>query len=90
MKLLITGGCGFLGSNLAAHALDNSIELCVLDNLYRSGSLDNLTWLRKKGNFEFVHGDIRNYNDVTRTVKNFKPDQIFHLAGQVAYDYIHC
>ena len=84
MKLLITGGCGFLGSNLAAHALDNGIELCVFDNLYRSGSLDNLAWLREKGNFEFVHGDIRNYNDVTRTVKNFKPDQIFHLAGQVA------
>lgn len=84
MKLLITGGCGFLGSNLAAHALENGIELCVFDNLYRPGSLDNLAWLRQKGDFEFVHGDIRNYNDVTRTVKNFKPDQIFHLAGQVA------
>ncbi len=84
MKLLITGGCGFLGSNLAAYALENQIELCVFDNLYRSGSLDNLLWLRGKGEFEFVHGDIRNYNDVTRTVKSFKPDQIFHLAGQVA------
>ena len=73
-----------MGSNLAAYSLENNIELCVFDNLYRSGSLDNLLWLRQKGTFGFVHGDIRNNNDVVRTVKNYQPDQIFHLAGQVA------
>lgn len=84
MKLLITGGCGFLGSNLAAHALTQGIELCVFDSLYRHGSQNNLTWLRDQGRFEFVHGDIRNANDVQRTIARFKPDAIFHLAGQVA------
>jgi CDP-paratose 2-epimerase len=84
MKLLITGGCGFLGSNLAAHALTQSIELCLFDNLYRHGSQSNLHWLRNQGAFEFVHGDIRNVNDVDRVIARVKPDAIFHLAGQVA------
>lgn len=84
MKLLITGGCGFLGSNLSAHALTQGIELCVFDSLYRHGSQSNLQWLRGQGAFEFVHGDIRNANDVQRVIARFKPDAIFHLAGQVA------
>ncbi|MDC8784101.1 GDP-mannose 4,6-dehydratase [Roseateles koreensis] len=84
MKLLITGGCGFLGSNLAAHAIEQGIDLCVFDNLYRQGSQSNLEWLRKQGRFEFVHGDIRNANDVQRLIQRIKPDAIFHLAGQVA------
>ena len=84
MKLLITGGCGFLGSNLAAHALEQGDELWVFDNLSRYGSSLNLDWLRSCGDFKFVHGDIRNANDVSRLVQSIKPDTIFHLAGQVA------
>jgi CDP-paratose 2-epimerase len=84
MKLLITGGCGFLGSNLAAHALKRGDELIVFDNLSRSGSLLNLQWLQQQGAFQFVSGDIRNANDVQRIVAATVPDAIFHLAGQVA------
>jgi len=84
VKLLITGGCGFLGSNLAAHALERGDELTVFDNLSRYGSSLNLDWLRKLGAFNFVHGDIRNANDVERLVQAVKPNTIFHLAGQVA------
>lgn len=84
MKLLITGGCGFLGSNLASDAMVRRDELVVFDNLYRSGSRENLAWLQGQGKFTFEHGDIRNQNDITRIVQSFKPDAIFHLAGQVA------
>jgi CDP-paratose 2-epimerase len=84
MKYLITGGCGFLGSNLAHEVLGRGEELCVFDNLSRLGSVENLAWLRKAGEFEFRHGDIRNWNDVDRVVAAFKPDVVFHLAGQVA------
>lgn len=73
-----------MGSNLAAHALSEGIELCVFDNLYRRGSRDNLKWLIEKGEFTFVHGDIRNSNDVQRVIARMRPDAIFHLAGQVA------
>lgn len=84
MKLLITGGCGFLGSNLAADAIARGDEVVVFDNLYRNGSRDNLLWLHGLGRFQFQHGDIRNQNDVHRIVSKFQPDSIFHLAGQVA------
>jgi CDP-paratose 2-epimerase len=84
MKLLITGGCGFLGSNLASDALARGDELVVFDNLYRNGSRENLTWLQAQGKFSFEHGDIRNQNDITRVIQAFRPDAIFHLAGQVA------
>jgi len=84
MKLLITGGCGFLGSNLASDALSRGDELVVFDNLYRNGSRENLPWLQTQGKFTFEHGDIRNQNDITRVIQAFKPDAIFHLAGQVA------
>ncbi|GIW23338.1 MAG: CDP-paratose 2-epimerase [Candidatus Sericytochromatia bacterium] len=84
MRYLITGGCGFLGSNIASHLLKQNEEVIIFDNLYRVGSIDNLAWLRSTGNFKFIHSDIRNTNDVERVIKDIKPDIIFHLAGQVA------
>ena len=84
MKYLITGGCGFLGSNIASEILNQGDELIIFDSLYRFGSYQNLEWLKTQGTFEFIHGDIRNTNDVERTIKTHKPDVIYHLAGQVA------
>lgn len=84
MKLLITGGCGFLGSNLASDAIQRGDEVVIFDSLYRSGSRENLAWLQGQGKLSFEHGDIRNQNDITRVVQSSVPDAIFHLAGQVA------
>jgi CDP-paratose 2-epimerase len=83
MKILITGGCGFLGSNLAAFAINRKYYLTIFDNLSRFGSIDNYNWLKSLGDFTFTHGDIRNKNDVESIIcSGF--DVIFHLAGQVA------
>ena len=84
MKYLITGGCGFLGSNIASEILKQGNELIIFDSLYRFGSYQNKEWLETQGEFIFIHGDIRNTNDVERTIKTHKPDVIYHLAGQVA------
>jgi CDP-paratose 2-epimerase len=84
MKYLITGGCGFIGSNLAAEVLKRGEELIVFDNLYRYGSYQNLEWLKENGEFKFCLSDIRNNNDVEAIIKEVKPDVVFHLAGQVA------
>lgn len=84
MKYLITGGCGFLGSNLAVEVLKRRKELVIFDNLYRYGSSKNLEWLKSQGKFQFIHADIRNASNLERVIKNIKPDVIFHLAGQVA------
>ena len=84
MKILINGGCGFLGSNLAAYGIRNGYDITVFDNLSRFGAAQNLEWLREQGNVTFVHGDTRNRNDVDNVIKNGEFDAVFHLAGQVA------
>ena len=84
MKYLITGGCGFIGSNLSAEVLKRGEELILFDNLSRHGSASNLEWLKSIGTFKHYSNDIRNNNDVETVIQNVKPDYIFHLSGQVA------
>lgn len=85
MKILITGGCGFSGSNIAYKVLKNNRdELFILDNLYRAGGSKNLKWLKEHGKFTFFKADIRFNNQVQEIIKKVRPDVVFHLAGQVA------
>jgi CDP-paratose 2-epimerase len=84
MNALVTGGAGFVGSNLAAYLLAKGEQVTVFDSLARHGASENLAWLRSLGLTDFVHGDIRNAFDVEQTIKALQPDVIFHLAGQVA------
>lgn len=84
MRYLITGGCGFIGANLAREVIKKNSELIIFDNLSRAGSTKNLDWLSQIGNFIFVNGDIRSPYDIARIIKKYQPDVIFHLAGQVA------
>ncbi len=83
MKYLITGGCGFIGSNLAHEVLKRKEELVILDNLFRYNSYSNLKWLKSQGEFQLIHVDIRNANNVEMFIKDIRPDVIFRLAGQV-------
>ena len=64
MKLLINGGCGFLGSNLASYAIENKYDVTVFDNMSRLGSDRNREWLGTLGDFTYIHGDTRNKNDI--------------------------
>ena len=69
MRVLITGGAGFIGSNVAAACLDEGCEVTVLDNLSRVGAEENLKWLRRKGDFQFIKADIRNRQSVISLLK---------------------
>jgi CDP-paratose 2-epimerase len=86
LSWLITGGCGFAGSNLADHLLANNHEVCILDNLSRFGSELNLAWLRERhgAQFPFIQADTRDAAAVVNAVVNWHPGVIAHLAGQVA------
>lgn len=85
MKYLINGGCGFLGSNMAEYYLNNGDEVIVFDNLYRFGSEKNLEWLISLNkNLKFIKGDIRNVYEIEKVIQEYKPNVIFHFAGQVA------
>src|SRR3954470_13275661 len=81
---LVTGGCGFVGSNVAARLREDGWRVVLFDNLSRHGAADNLEWLLGSGGVEFIHGDTRSFADLDRVVERFQPSAIFHLAGQVA------
>jgi CDP-paratose 2-epimerase len=83
--ILLTGGCGFVGSNLAKRFLDQGLKVRIIDNLSRPGSEVNREWLASLGygsGLEFVQGDVCNTELVRDIVKDI--GIIFHLAAQVA------
>lgn len=84
MQILITGGCGFLGSNLAKYLANKQNSIIVFDNLSRLGARENLQWLQEDQLVEFVFGDIRDQKSVEKLFEKYKPDFVLHLAGQVA------
>jgi CDP-paratose 2-epimerase len=83
-KALVTGGGGFIGSNLTAKLLEMGVDVSVLDNLSRQGSADNLEWLRSLGPIRFIANDVRAPGVLDEVLREVRPDAIFHLAGQVA------
>jgi CDP-paratose 2-epimerase len=84
MKLLITGGCGFIGTNFAEYFAKKGWTITLLDNLSRKGSSENLAWLQKNyPDMRFVKADIRTDNAILEEEVK-KHDVIFHLAAQVA------
>lgn len=84
MKILITGGCGFIGCNAAQRFLQTGHAVAVVDDLSRRGSRRNLNWLREQGEFEFIEGDVRDTAFVAEIVKRQQADVCLHLAAQVA------
>jgi CDP-paratose 2-epimerase len=84
MTYLITGGCGFVGSNIAAELIERGDRLVIFDDMSRIGAAENLKWLQSFGQFEFVKGDVSKNAEVAQVIEITTPDVIFHLAGQVA------
>ena len=83
--VLITGGCGFIGCNLAERLLGHGFTVRVFDDLSRPGSEINRQWLESlaRGDaLEFIHGDVRDADAVDKATEGV--DAIFHFAAQVA------
>ncbi|WP_052748859.1 NAD-dependent epimerase/dehydratase family protein [Desulfurococcus mucosus] len=78
MRILVTGGAGFIGSHLVAELLRLGYEVVVLDDL-STGSLGNLRGLL--GSVEFVKGDVRDYGVVEGVAK--KAEAVVHLAALI-------
>lgn len=85
-NILITGGAGFIGSNLAERFLqDPHARVSVFDNLSRAGVQHNLEWLTGlpgSSRLDFIHGDVRSSAALREAAAN--RSEIYHLAAQVA------
>ncbi len=84
-KHLVTGGAGFIGSNLVARLLSRDEPVTIFDNLSRSGVETNLQWLRtldRNSRLTFCKGDVRDAGAVWSVSR--EADVIYHLAAQTA------
>ncbi len=86
MKFLITGGAGFIGTNLASKLIGQGHDVTIFDNFSRKGSRSNAEWLSKLGgNVRVAEGDVSRQSSIKQLIEVISNvDSIFHLAGQVA------
>ncbi len=86
MKLLITGGAGFIGSNLIRYLLPKKHQILNLDKLCFPGSLHTISDLKSSQNYSFQQMDICESQTLFNIVNEFKPDAILHLAAESHVD----
>jgi len=85
VKILITGGAGFIGSHLAEKLLETGNNISIIDNL-STGRFSNIRHLVRNQNFSYTIDSILNHNVLEELIKNC--DQIYHLAAAVGVKYI--
>lgn len=83
-RVLVTGGAGFIGTNLTAHLIEQGNEVVVLDSLVRPGSDANARWLQERypSRLELFAADVRDDDALQQALRGI--DHVFHLAAQVA------
>mgnify|MGYP001592993494 FL=1 len=88
MKLLVTGGAGFIGSNFVRHMLatHRDVEIVNFDALTYAGNLENLAGLEKNKRYAFVKGDVSDAADVRKAVRKHAPDAVAHFAAESHVD----
>ena len=82
MKILITGGAGFIGSNLTKRLVNDGHKIVVLDNLLRGNKIDHETFKK----IEFVNGDVRDFELVRKLSKGC--EVIYHFAAVLGVDVV--
>ncbi|MEL7027187.1 MAG: dTDP-glucose 4,6-dehydratase [Pseudomonadota bacterium] len=86
MKLLVTGGAGFIGSAVVRDAVARGHDVITLDALTYAGSLTNLAEAALAPNHTFVRADIRNAEDMQAIFEKYAPDAVMHLAAESHVD----
>lgn len=87
MKILVTGGAGFIGSAVVRHIIENTQDSVInLDKLTYAGNLESLKSIDKNERYVFEQVDICNRVELDRIFKTHKPDAVMHLAAESHVD----
>ena len=87
MRILITGGCGFIGSHLVRHLINqNNFEVLNLDALTYAGNEANLSDIQNQDSYSFVNSNIRDRTAINEIFSSFRPNCVFHLAAETHVD----
>ncbi len=85
-KIIVTGGAGFIGSNLIKHLLKKKYFVINIDKLSYSANPYNLKALKGNKNYIFFKSDLNNRKKITNILKKYKPEGIFNLAAETHVD----
>jgi len=85
-RILVTGGCGFIGSNFIRHIINKDHFICNLDKLTYAGNLENLGDISSKKNYKFVKGDICDQKMVGGIISGLDIDTIINFAAESHVD----
>ena len=86
MRVLVTGGAGFIGSAMARHMISAGHEVIVLDKLTYAGNVSSLRDVAENPRLSFVKACIRDADAVQSTFAKYEPDVIMHLAAESHVD----
>jgi dTDP-glucose 4,6-dehydratase len=87
MRVIVTGGAGFIGSAVVRHlVLDRGYEVLNVDALTYAGYLPSLKAVEGKPNYLFLHADICDRTAMQQAISRFRPDRIMHLAAESHVD----
>lgn len=87
MKILVTGGAGFIGSAVARHIINNTQDSVInVDKLTYAGNLESLTDIANSERYSFEHADICDSNAIARIFDAHQPDSVMHLAAESHVD----
>ena len=87
MKILVTGGAGFIGSAVIRHIIENTQDKVInLDKLTYAGNLESLNLVDRSKRYTFEHVDICDREELNRVFLTHKPDAVMHLAAESHVD----
>lgn len=87
MKILVTGGAGFIGSAVIRHIINNTKDTVInVDKLTYAGNLESLAEINTDSRYVFEHVDICQRAELDRIFNEYKPDAVMHLAAESHVD----